>query len=366
MVGTNDSWQYQGRQEHGWFGHGTGPGHAPSDADELLFGPGGLAERAEAVANGAFAALPRHLQGLGGTVHASGAARRLPDLLVRWSGAAGLDAQGFGAHFFGRRGDDGAVQGLRIAALGIATARDHQDLRRASEGVAAAMQSVGLGNWNRFLADAQDRADDPATLAAVAASRARPAARAPLVLAADAEPYSAPAAATEPAHGAIWWWLHGLGLTETWHEQATGLRRVMGSGGGLVYLRDGVPLDVDRMSDDEVLALDRETRGQGHGPPLIGAAAPIMTSWGWDSTPSYNKAIAELSQPGTHETLNGRIPTREEAVRMIEEIGGTVVRIEEGHPPGRSTHNDPHINYYLPRGKGDRLIRATVVVKPWK
>ena len=28
------------------------------------------------------------------------------------------------------------------------------------------------------------------------------------------------------------------------------------------------------MSDDEVLALDKETRGQPHGPPLIGAAAP--------------------------------------------------------------------------------------------
>ena len=51
---------------------------------------------------------------------------------------------------------------------------------------------------------------------------------------------------------------------------------------------------------------------------------------------------------------------------MIEESGGRIDRIEEGHPPGRSTHDEPHINYYTAgvRPKGGQ--KATVTVKPWE
>lgn len=27
-MGVSDHWQYQGRQDHGWFGHGTAPDRA--------------------------------------------------------------------------------------------------------------------------------------------------------------------------------------------------------------------------------------------------------------------------------------------------------------------------------------------------
>ena len=175
------------------------------------------------------------------------------------------------------------------------------------------MQAVGLGNWQRFLADAKERADDPATLAAVAASQPRPAlptlatkaaaapAKPAATLVAETRPTPVavpPATAAEPAHGKIWQWLHGLGLTETRHEQAAELRRVMSAQGGLVYTRDGVPLNVEQMSDDEVLALDKETRGQPHAPPLIGAAAPIMTPWGWNVLRLINRLSKSSSSPG--------------------------------------------------------------------
>lgn len=357
MSGSNQSWQEQGRQEHGWFGHGTSARQTALPSGGGLFGPGQGGERAAAVSYGALAALPRSARSQAGSL-GSGTTQRLQTLLVRWSGASRLSKDAFAGHFFGRQADDRTALALRAAATDAAAARDHGGLQRASEQVAAAMQVVGLGNWPRFLADAQDRADDPATLAVVAASQPRPAsppkpklaAQPAVILAADpvtsdAAP-PAVAVAAEPEHGAIWQWLHGLGLAKTRHEQAVDLRRSMGAESGLVYTRDGVPLNIDQMSDDEVLALNKETRGQPHDSPLIGAAAPIMTQWGWNSTPAYKAAKDQLKQAGTHETLNGRVPTREEAVRMIEESGGKVDRIEEGHhPDGDSTHHEPHINY---------------------
>ncbi len=362
MAGQGGSWQNQGRQEHGWFGHGTSPDLGNSSPARGLFGPGRLDERAAAVSCGSLAALPRSLRRHASALHEFGAAKRLQTLLARWSDGLRLSQAAFASRFFGRGADDKAVQALRAAAQGLAAAKDHDGLRHASERVAAAMQAVGLDSWQRFLADAQARADDPATRAAVAASLpqptpppARPAAGT------AAMPTASPAAATEPERGPIWQWLHGLGLAKTRHEQATELRRVMGSQGGLVYMRDGAPLNVDQMSDDEVLALDKETRGQPHGPPLIGAAAPVMTPWGWDNTPPYQKALNELKRAGTHETLNGRVPTLDEAIRMIEDSGGKFLRKESPHRPGRSTHTYYHVNYAIANGD-----LATVRVQAWE
>ncbi len=387
-------WEDQGRQDHGWFGHGTGPGEAGAAADDG-FGPGQLARRAMAARQGAVAALPGRLRRSAGVASEPASMRRLQGLLVRWSVAMRLRDAAFAELFFGRHPDDRAVRALRGAARAVAGARDFGDLREASEQIAVAMQGVGLGNWGRFLAQAQARADEPATVAAVAASRIQArvpggpiiaasavAGLAPAPAPAPADPAPAPAdpapanpasppdatpaVAAEPEHGMIWRWLHGLGLVETRHEQAVGLRRVMGSQSGLTYQRDGVPLDVDRMSDDDVLALDKETRGQSPVPVIAGAVAPVYTQWGWTNSPPYKIARDQLTEAGTHETVNGRVPTREEAVRLIKESGGRIERIEKGHRPGRSTHNKPHIDYYTAGEPPKGGQRATVIVKNWK
>ena len=179
---------------------------------------------------GALAVLPRSLRRHASALHEFGA-RRLQALLARWSGGLRLSQAAFASRFFGRSADDKAVQALRATAQDLATAKDHNGLRRASEQVAAAMQAVGLDSWQRFLADAQARADDPAIRAAVAASLPPPTPPTPPAVvktAAPAMPAASPAAATEPERGPIWQWLHGLGLAKTRHEQATELRRVMG------------------------------------------------------------------------------------------------------------------------------------------
>lgn len=211
--------------------------------------------------------------------------------MTAWSDGAKLGEAEFAERFFGRDADDPVAKALHGTARAVSPASDRAAGKQAAEQFAAAMQTVGLDRWQRFLADAQQRAHDPATRAAVAASQHQPArlaeiraeARPAPAQVADREAAPAPGAAAEPEHGRIWWWLHGLGLANTRHEQATLLRRAMGAQGGRIYMRDGVPLNVEQMSDDEVLALEKKTRGQPIGPPLVGAAAPIMTQWGWDT-----------------------------------------------------------------------------------
>jgi len=368
------SWEDQGRQERGWFGHGTGPANS-TDASGAGARSDHAAQRIQAIAYGAIAALPRSLRKRAETQHDAGSLSRLAEVMTAWSDGAKLGEAEFAERFFGRDADDPVAEALHGTARAVSPTSDRAAVQQAAEQLAAAMQTIGLDRWQRFLADARQRAHDPATRTAVAASQ-RQAARLAEIRAearpapaqvADREAAPAPGAAAEPEHGRIWWWLHGLGLANTRHEQATLLRRAMGAQGGRIYMLDGVPLNVEQMSDDEVLALEKETRGQPIGPPLVGAAAPIMTQWGWNNSAPYNAAKNQLKQPGTHKTLNGRVPTREEAVRMIEETGGRVDRTEEGHhPDGDSSHHEPHINYTTGGETPLGEKKATVIVKPWK
>ena len=190
--------------------------------------------------------------------------------------------------------------------------------------------------------------------------------RAAAMQASAAGPAAAPApdaaGAAEPQHNRAWWWLHDHGLAQTLHEKADGLRRSMGSAGGSVFMRDGQRVEIDAMSDDEVIALDKEFRGVGATPWPAGVVAPTMTSWGWKDQAPYKKAVEELKKAGTHETVNGRVPTEDEAVRMIQESGGVVDRIEDGHPLGfNSPHSERHINYYANTPTG--LKKATIYIK---
>ena len=175
---------------------------------------------------------------------------------------------------------------------------------------------------------------------------------------ANTSPSATPA--SEPPHGWLWNWMHDHGLVLTKHERADILRRGWGPESGLIVRdKDGTPINVDQLSDDEVIALDKELRGQPIGHAVAGAAAPIMTQWGWQGSRQYRDAVNQLKQPGTHESLSGKVPSRAEATRMIEESGGKVIRQDEGHPPGGvSTHHEPHINYTTPSGE-----KATIIVK---
>jgi RHS repeat-associated protein len=96
------------------------------------------------------------------------------------------------------------------------------------------------------------------------------------------------------------------------------------------------------------------------------AAAASLTPWGWPGQEQYNEAKKLLNEPNTSKgtvdrrDLLGKVPTEQEAVNLIEESGGKVERIEEGHPPGGvSPHENPHINYTTASG-----AKGTIDIKP--
>lgn len=95
---------------------------------------------------------------------------RLTEVMTAWSRGSKLDSASFAEHFFGRGPDDPVVAKLRGAAQGAATATTHAELRDAGGQLADGMQIVGPDRWPCFLADAQERARDPATVAAVETS----------------------------------------------------------------------------------------------------------------------------------------------------------------------------------------------------
>jgi hypothetical protein len=161
------SWEDQGRQEHGWFGSGKGP-EKPRNASSVgMFGPGELAQRIQAVAYGSIGALPQGLRAHASAQHDAGNLARLTDAMTAWVGGTRLSRAEFADRFFGRAARDPVVEKLHDAVLDVASATSHAELRQASEKVANAMQAVGLNGWPRFLADAVERARDPATVVAV-------------------------------------------------------------------------------------------------------------------------------------------------------------------------------------------------------
>lgn len=166
------AWQDQGRQEHGWFGHDRAGQKADGAAAQGgLFGRDGLDQRIEAIAYGAIASLPSSLRRRAEAESDAGTRSKLTEVMRAWIGGARLDQASFAERFFGRAPDDQIVAKLRAAAQGADMAESHAELRDAAGQLADAMQAVGLDRWRRFLADAQDRSRDPATIAVVEDSR---------------------------------------------------------------------------------------------------------------------------------------------------------------------------------------------------
>ncbi len=169
------NWKEQGRQEHGWFGDGKGPEKSDyATGTGGMFGFGGLAQRIQAVAYGTVGTLPQALRARAAAQYGAGNLARLTEAMTAWSGATQLSDAEFSDRFFGRTADGPVAENLRDAAYDVGRATSHAELREASEKVANAMRAVGFDSWPRFLADAQDRARDPETVAAVEKSRRSP------------------------------------------------------------------------------------------------------------------------------------------------------------------------------------------------
>jgi hypothetical protein len=172
--GVAMSWEDQGRQYHMWFGHGTAPGKSSTGgADPSVTGKS-TADRVQALAYGAIALLPAAQRRQAEAQYRNGTLPRLTAAMSAWMRGTRLDQATFADRFFGRSADDHVVRSLHSAALDAATATSQADIREAAGKLAEAMQAVGLYQWPSFVADAEERARDPATVAAIEKSRQPP------------------------------------------------------------------------------------------------------------------------------------------------------------------------------------------------
>jgi hypothetical protein len=164
----------------------------------------------------------------------------------------------------------------------------------------------------------------------------------------------------------VWCAAHTIGITETQKEQADQARANLSSMRGLLINGQPASLWAKTANNQQLinaqsqlvhsLALNDWT-DLFSGSNALQAVAVMKTQWGWTGQQSYNEAKDLLNEPNTSQgtvdrrDLLGKVPTEEEAVKMIEDGGGKVERIEEGHAPGGvSPHENPHINYTTASG----------------
>ena len=65
---------------------------------------------------------------------------------------------------------------------------------------------------------------------------------------------------------------------------------------------------------------------------------------------AWKSNVNKVREGDTILDFDGQIPNEQEAIDLINESGGTVVRIEEPHMPP-NPHNFKHINYVTSTGK---------------
>lgn len=164
------SWEDQGRQEHGWFGNGTAPVNPKDGASGKTSTNTSRGDFATALAYGAIASMPAAQRARAEAAFQGRSLTAFREAMLAWMRGTGMKPEAFADRFFGRGANDPVVQALRDAAELAMTSTAHADMAAASGKVADAMQRVGLDRWSRFVVDAQTRASDPATEAAIKAS----------------------------------------------------------------------------------------------------------------------------------------------------------------------------------------------------
>jgi len=79
---------------------------------------------------------------------------------------------------------------------------------------------------------------------------------------------------------------------------------------------------------------------------------------GWRGDSTWRNDVRVVQEGGTIQSLNGRVPTKSEAIDLIIEGGGKIVRIEPPHSPP-NPHIYHHINYTTSSG-----ARGAIAILP--
>ncbi len=78
---------------------------------------------------------------------------------------------------------------------------------------------------------------------------------------------------------------------------------------------------------------------------------------GWHGDSSWNQNVRTVASGGTHTELKGGVPSQTEAMQLIDEAGGSYMRVEGGHC-APNPHTYAHINYVVNGVKGTVRILA--------
>jgi hypothetical protein len=134
---------------------------------DAIFGPDALAQRIQAAFYGSVGSLPRSLRAWAAVICHAANLRRLTEAMIHWIRGGDLEREEFARLFLGRDADDPLAGLLHDAAPRVERAMDHGELGDAAAKIAAAIQVVGPDRWSCFLAELEERALDPAIVAAI-------------------------------------------------------------------------------------------------------------------------------------------------------------------------------------------------------
>ncbi len=94
---------------------------------------------------------------------------------------------------------------------------------------------------------------------------------------------------------------------------------------------------------------------------LVHNTCATSTKWGWTGSNSWRSAVIKVSKGGIVRKIDGKVANYDEAVRLIEDAGGTIQRVDPSHAGSLvAGHiNFPHINFTTASGiKGHLEILA--------
>ena len=130
-VTLNESWVYQGRQEHGYFGAGTAPKDDASDdaaCERDLFRPANASQRVDYAAFSLIMHVPRNDRGRWNDAVSDSARANLKTAVAAWYGARSSSRDAFRTQFLDLYASDEPVDRLRGAAKSMVEGRTHGDL----------------------------------------------------------------------------------------------------------------------------------------------------------------------------------------------------------------------------------------------
>jgi hypothetical protein len=146
---------YQGRQAHGWFGHGTGPGTASTDSEPAQ-AAAVIEQRIRDIGHTLIAGLPASKRYHNAVRLSDEDRARLTRLLTAVVQALPLGLPAIAHQIFGKHPDTPGIGGFAQAAGLLRNGRDSADLRAATDALGKAAQDIGLDRFKPFLREADE------------------------------------------------------------------------------------------------------------------------------------------------------------------------------------------------------------------